>query len=47
MQADAQITEPTAAEMDAALVFTADGHSDADGVDHVTVAERAVRSAGS
>jgi len=45
MQADAQITEPTAAEMDAALVFTAHGYSDADGVDHVTVAERAVRAA--
>lgn len=43
MQADAQTTEPTAAEMDAALVFTVDGYSDADGVDHVTVAaQRAV-----
>lgn len=45
MQADAQTTEPTAAEMDAALVFTADGYSDADGVDHVIKAVRAVSAA--
>jgi|GEM_PF-3597080 len=37
---------PTAAEMDAALVFTADGYSDANGVDHVTAAQRAVDAAG-
>ena len=38
---------PTAAEMNAALVFTTDGYSDADGLDHVTIAaERALKSAG-
>lgn len=38
---------PTAAEMDAALVFTADGYSDAAGADYVTVAaaERSVKAA--
>lgn len=36
---------PTAAEMDAALVFTVDGYSDADGVDHVTAAVKAVGAA--
>lgn len=38
---------PTAAELDAALVFTADGYSDADGADHMTVAaaERSVKAA--
>lgn len=47
MQADAQTTEPTAAEMDAALVFTVDGYSDAEGVDHVTViaAEKSLAAA--
>lgn len=42
---DAQTTEPTAAEMDAAIVFTADGYSDADGIDHVTAAHRALAAA--
>ena len=37
--------KPTAAETDTALVFTADGYSDADGVDHVTVATKAVAAA--
>lgn len=44
---DAHTTAPTAAELDTALVFTADGYSDADGVGHVTVAaaERSVKAA--
>lgn len=40
----ATVEPPTEAEMDAALVFTADGYSDAEGVDHVT-APAAVRAA--
>lgn len=42
---DVQTTQPTAAEMDVALVFTTDGYTDADGIDHVTVAQRAVATA--
>ena len=47
MLAETETTAPSAAEMDAALVFTVDGYSDADGVDHVTVAaaQRAVTAA--
>lgn len=42
---DVQTTQPTAAEMDVALVFATDGYSDADGVDHVTVAAKAISAA--
>ena len=45
MLAETETTAPTAAEMDTALVFTADGYSDDDGVDHVTVASKAVAAA--
>ena len=47
MLAETQTTEPDTAEIEAALVFTADGYSDADGVDHATIrlAERAVAAA--
>lgn len=36
---------PTDAEMDAALVFTVDGYSDAEGQDHVTAARKALDAA--
>jgi len=38
-------TEPTLAEIDAASVFTVDGHSGAEGVDHVIAAVKAIHHA--
>ena len=42
---DVQTTEPTAAEMDAAAALDAYGYSAADGVDHATVAAKAIAAA--